>query len=134
MKISQRAGLLIFMAIIFGIASMTAYAGTLDGKTFAGTTGKLGKKGSEKDELRFENGQFISAGCGEYGFGAGSYETTVEGDETHFVADTYSDKTGRITWVGTISGNNLEATYLWYKKGKYAEPKQIKWFKGTMMK
>jgi len=111
---------------------MSAYAGNLDGKTFSGTTGEIGKKSSVNDEVRFENGQFTSLDCEKYGFGSGSYSTTVEGDKTHFVADTYSAKTGRITWVGTISGSKIDATYLWYKKGKYVKPKQIKWFKGTV--
>ncbi len=47
--------------------------------------------------------------CAKYGFG--SYTTTVEGDTTHFIADTYSEKTDRITWVGTISGSNIGVRY-----------------------
>ena len=133
MRTTKRANLFIVIAIIFGIANVSAYAGNLDGKTFNGTTGVLGKNSSEKDEVRFDNGQFTSVDCEKYGFGSGPYITTVDGDKIHFTADTYSEKTGRITWVGTISGGNIDATYLWYKKGKYAEPKQIKWFKGAMM-
>ena len=126
--------ILAIATLIISFASLTALAGTLDGMKFTGETGKIGKKSSEKDEVSFENGQFTSDGCQEYGFGSGTYETTVEGDTTHFVADTYSKKTGRITWVGTVTGDKLNATYLWYKKGKYSEPKQIKWFKGDMKK
>jgi len=133
MRTIIRASLLIVIAIIFGIANISAYAGILDGKTFNGTTGKMGKKSSDKDTVRFENGQFTSVDCEKYGFGSGSYITTVDGDTTHFTADTYSEKTGRITWIGTISGSNIDATYLWYKKGKNVKPEQIKWFKGAMM-
>lgn len=126
--------ILAIVTTIFGAASISAYAGSLDGKTFTGDTGKMGKKSANTDMISFENGQFTSSGCQKYGFGSGAYQTTDEGDKTHFVADTYSEKTGRITWVGTVSGDKLNATYLWYKKGKYSKPKQIKWFKGAMNK
>lgn len=122
------------MAMAFNVAGMGAYAGTLDGKSFTGNTGKMGKKSSNTDVITFENGKFSSSGCQNYGFGSGAYQTTTEGEKTHFVADTFSEKTGRITWVGTVSGEKLDATYLWYKKGKYSEPKQIKWFKGNINK
>jgi hypothetical protein len=124
----------VLAAIIFGLANISVYAETLDGKSFIGETGEMGKKSSEEDEIRFENGRFTSVDCEKYGFESGSYTTTVERDKTHFVADTYSNKTGRIIWAGTVNGNKLDATYVWYKKGKYSKPKQIKWFKGTIKK
>jgi hypothetical protein len=128
---SIKSLLLCLVTTIFTIISVSAYAGALDGKAFVGPSGMMGKDASETDEVRFENGQFISLGCKEWGFGYGPYLTSAEGDKTHFVADTYSDKEGRITWIGTISGNNADVTYLWYKKGAYAKPEQIKWFQGT---
>lgn len=126
--------ILAIITLAFNVAGISAFAGSLDGKTFTGDTGKIGNKSSNTDMITFENGQFSSSGCQKYGFGSGAYQTTTEGDKTHFVADTYSNETGRITWVGTVYGDKLNATYLWYKKGKYSEPKQIKWFKGAMNK
>lgn len=123
--------MLSIITIVFNVVIISAYAGSLDGKTFSGNTGKIGKKSSETDVIKFENGQFSSSGCQDYGFGSSTYQTAIDGDTTHFVADTYSEKTGRITWVGTVSGDKLNATYVWYKKGKYSKPAQIKWFKGT---
>ncbi len=67
----------------------------------------MGKNWSEKDEIKFENGKFTSVDCTKNGCGSGSYETTVEGDKTHSIADTYSEKSCRITWVGTIFGDNI---------------------------
>jgi hypothetical protein len=131
MRISLKILLVLPIVIIFGMVNVSAYAGALDGKSFVGSSGLMGQEASGKDEVRFENGQFISLGCKEWGFGYGPYLTSVEGDKTHFVADTYSDKEGRITWIGTISGNNADVTYLWHKKGAYAKPEQIKWFKGS---
>ena len=133
MRYSNIVKIFIVIVVIFSFTNMNVYAGILDGKIFSGTTGKMGKKSSEKDEVKFQNGQFTSVDCAKYGFGSGSYVTTIDGDKTHFTADTYSEKSGRITWVGTISGGDMDATYLWYKKGKYEKPKQVKWFKGSMM-
>lgn len=124
----------VLVLMAFNFAGSGAFAESLDGKAFTGDIGQVGKKSSNTDVLIFENGRLTSTGCQKYGFGSGTYKTTSEGDATHFVADTFSEKTGRITWVGTVSGDNLNATYIWYKKGKYSEPKQIKWFKGTMTK
>lgn len=132
MKTTKCAVMIVLTALTFGIATVSAYANALDGKTFSGVAGKMGKKGSEQDEIRFENGQFRSVDCEKYGFGSGPYETRVDGDKIHFVADTYSADTGRIAWVGTITGNNVDATFLWYKKNKNVKPEQIKWFKGTV--
>ena len=123
-----------FAAMALSVVGISAYAGSLDGKAFTGDTGKIGKKSANTDVITFENGRFASSGCQKYGFGPGEYHTTSDGESTHFVADTYSEKTGRITWVGTVTGDHLDATYIWYKKGKYAEPKQIKWFKGALNK
>lgn len=126
--------ILAIFTMVFHFTVTSAFAGSLDGKSFTGHIGKIGKKSSNTDMITFENGRFSSSGCQKYGFGSGTYQTTTEGDRTHFVADTYSEKTGRITWVGTVSGDELNATYLWYKKDKYSEPKQIKWFKGAINK
>ena len=60
MKTTQRAGLLLLIVIVFSISNISAYAGILDGKSFSGTAGKMGKKSSEQDEVRFENGKFTS--------------------------------------------------------------------------
>ena len=122
------------VAMAFNVVGPGAYAGSLDGKAFTGDVGMIGNKKANTDVISFKDGRFASSGCQKYGFGSGEYHTTSDGDSTHFVADTYSEKTGRIAWVGTVTGNHLDATYIWYKKGKYTEPKQIKWFKGTLNK
>jgi len=43
--------------IASGFGSGSVYAGELDGKSFAGPTGMIGKKTSGKDERRFEKGR-----------------------------------------------------------------------------
>jgi hypothetical protein len=118
------------VAAAFAVTVPT-FAADLDGKTFKGPTGMMGeKKAEEHDTIKFEDGQFVSVGCQPWGFGHGRYVTSKEGNTIHFVADTFSEKEGRIAWVGTISGNEVDATYLWYKKGKNDKPEQVKWFRG----
>lgn len=109
----------------FGIAG----EGLLDGKVFSGPTGKMGKDANETDELRFENGKLYSVGCADWGFDWGDYSTKVEGDNIGFEAVTTSPKNGKIVWSGTVSGNKIDATYIWTKKSWYGERKQEKWFK-----
>jgi len=30
-----------------------------------------------------------------------------------------------------FNGNDLKATFLWFDKGKYEKPEQVKWWKGS---
>lgn len=121
---------IIFLLVTF--FCFPAFAGELDGKTFSGKEGHIGKKASGDDVVVFKDGKFISNGCTEWGFSGGEYTTTTDGDKVHFVSDTYSDKYGRITWIGTVNENHVDATYIWYDKGKYSKPEQVKWFSGDI--
>ena len=127
-----------FILIGFAISLISfahpAYSGMLDGKKFVGESGHLGKKASGDDEIKFENGKFTSIGCKEYGFGDADYTTKVDGDRIFFTADLYSDKYGRMTYSGFVKGDDMRANYLWWDKGKYEKPKQVKWFKGSTKK
>lgn len=129
---ATKAGQLLSAVVAATFAvTFTTFAAELDGKTFKGPTGMMGEKTSEEDDtIRFENGQFVSEGCQPWGFGHGTYVTETVGDKVHFLADTFSEKEGRIAWIGTVSGNEANATYLWYKKNEYDRPEQVKWFRG----
>ena len=123
-----------WITLLFFVVAIPAYSGILDGKTFVGKNGEVGKSGSEDDEIKFENGKFMSVGCAKYGFGDAEYTTKAEGDRVFFTADIDSDKYGRITYSGTVTGNDLKATFLWFDKGKYEKPEQVKWWKGSARK
>ena len=115
--------------------AIPAYSGILDGKVFAGKNGHLGKDGSGNDEVKFENGKFMSITCSEkYGFGDADYTAKADGDRIFFTADTYSEKYGRMTYSGFVKGNDISANYFWYDKGKYENPEQVKCFKGSVKK
>lgn len=117
------------------VTAIPAYSGILDGKTFVGKNGHLGKAGTGKDEIKFANGKFTSIGCStKYGFGDAEYTTRIDGDRVFFTADIYSDKYGRMTYSGFVKGNDININYFWYDKEKYEQPEQVKWFKGSLKK
>jgi hypothetical protein len=133
-KIMNRKNfILIGLTLFFFLLAIPAYSGMLDGKTFVGKNGHLGKDGSGSDEVKFENGKFESITCSEkYGFGDADYTTKVDGDKVFFTADIYSNRYGRITYSGMVKGNDLKATFVWFEKGKYAKPEQVKWWEGSV--
>ena len=130
----KRNAITFWITLLFVVMAIPAYSGILDGKTFIGKNGEIGKSGSEDDEIKFENGKFLSIGCAKYGFGDAEYTTKVDGDRVFFTADIYSDKYGRITYSGAVKGNDLNATFIWFEKGKYEKPEQVKWWKGNVKK
>ena len=132
MKKLNKIHQIFILLIIFGLTSTIAMAGVLDGKTYTGPTGKLGKASNGEEEIRFMNGNFYSVGCGEWGFGEAAYSAQVTGDTISFEAITTSPKHGKIVWSGTVKGDKVDATYKWTKKGLFGTRKQDKWFKGTL--
>ena len=130
----KRNAITFWITLFFFVMAIPAYSGILDGKTFAGKNGEIGKKNSEDDEIKFENGKFFSVGCGKYGFGDAEYTTKADGDRVFFTADIYSNKYGRITYSGFVKGDDLNGTFIWFDKGKYDKPEQVKWWKGSVKK
>ena len=130
----KRNAITFWITLFFFVMAIPAYGGILDGKTFAGKNGEIGKKSSEDDEIKFENGKFFSVGCGKYGFGDAEYTTKADGDRVFFTADIYSNKYGRITYSGFVKGDDLNGTFIWFDKGKYDKPEQVKWWKGSVKK
>ena len=131
----RKNGIVFSITLFCLILAIPAHSGILDGKTFVGQNGHMGKDGSGKDEIKFENGKFISVACSsKYGFSDADYTAKKDGDRIFFTADIYSDKYGRMTYTGFVKDNDITANYLWYEKGKYEKPAQVKWFKGSEKK
>lgn len=123
--------LIVFVLSVLSISMLAAaQEGALDGKTFSGEMGEKGKKG-DGDELIFKDGKFSSAACEKYGFGDAPYTATVSGDTTTFEADTVSAKEGKMKWTGTVTGDKLDGTVMWYKEGQ--APVEY-WFKTELKK
>jgi hypothetical protein len=119
--------LLAITAIGLGFAPVSAYAGgELDGKAF------LISKGEKGDVLTFEDGKFHSPLCDKWGFGKGDYTTTVAGDAKTFTAKTSSAKHGNIVWSGTVTGDSLEGSRTWTKKGWFRTKTKTKQFTGAL--
>lgn len=111
--------------------------GVLDGKTFVVHQGEKGKEAKGEDTLIFKDGKFRSVECDQYGFSEAPYMATVEGDTIKFVADTTSEKKGKIHWEGTVQGDKIDATYVWTDKSHWYKPNPKpleKWAKGEMKK
>jgi hypothetical protein len=130
----KRNATIFWITLFFFVMAIPAYSGILDGKTFVGKNGIIGKSSSEDDEIKFENGKFLSVGCEKYGFGDAEYTSKTDGNSVFFTADIYSDKSGRITYSGVVKSDELKATFIWFKKGKYGKPEQVKWWKGNVKK
>jgi len=108
----------------------------LDGKSFVGKNGEVGKKLAEyeDEEIVFENGMFTSVSCEPYNFGSSPYNAQVIGDKIHFDAVTESPTHGRIFWTGVIEGDEAEVKFVWTKERWYWDIRREYWFKGKLKK
>ena len=138
---SVACGLIVSWSAVPGAARMVGYeeplaeshkgdpSGLLDGRVFIGETGPEGKPADSKEEIVFQDGKFRSKACDPYGFVDASYGATWDGDTTKFWAETRSSMNGLIMWWGTVKGDALEGTFVWYAPGK--APKEY-WVKGKV--
>ena len=127
---SKKIIIIFILTFLCLLISIPVSSGELDGRAFTGKNGHLNKDASGDDEIIFNDGKFLSVGCQKWGFGDAVYTSVKMGERTFFTADIYSDKYGRITYTGSVKGNEMTAHYFWFDKGKYEKPEQVKWFKG----
>jgi len=108
-----------------------ASAGALDGLTFTGPVGAIGKsKPYNTDSIVFEDGHFVSTDCVQYGFTRAPYAAKRVGDEIHFQAVTRSPTHGTMTWEGVIRGDRAQAEYRWVRERWFWTQRGEYWFKG----
>jgi hypothetical protein len=107
----------------------------LEGKSFSGELGLVGKPASATDLLLFNDGMFISKGCEKRcGYTAAEYEIRAEGDNFEVMSETpclKSDAT--IVWQGTVKGDEIEGTFTWINKRWYWTFEKEFWFKGKLV-
>lgn len=110
--------------------------GLLDGRSYVGKTGEVGKEATEDEEILFKDGKLHSVGCEPWGFNDGEYRAIHpgEGEKIHFEAETESPKHGKIVWKGTVEGESIDVMYTWSKKGLLGTKTKEKWFKGSLQK
>jgi hypothetical protein len=107
--------------------------GMLEGKVFVGHTGPLDGPVNGEDEVVFRNSRFLSTACDKWGFDSAVYKATVQPDGIHFTSVTKSPKHGQIFWKGVVSGDAINATYLWTKERWYwFDAREERWFKGKL--
>ncbi len=111
-------------------------SGLLDGRSYVGKTGEVGKEAAEDEEIVFRDGKLHSVGCEPWDFNDGEYKImrSGEGDKIHFEAETESPKHGKIVWKGTVEGDSIDVNYTWSKKGWLGTKTKDKWFKGVLKK
>ena len=123
-------------ATLFAMPLAQAETATLDGKVFVADAGEKGKPAEEKaDVITFDAGKFHSSLCDQFGYGKGEYKQSTAGDAVVFEAQTQSEKDGRLVWKGTVRGNEIEGTFVHYRKGWMLNPNPEPvehWFKGKV--
>jgi len=119
-----------------GLTWGTEKSNLLDGKSYVGKNGEIGKKLAEyeDEEIVFENGMFTSVSCEPYNFGSSPYNARTVGDKIHFDAVTESPTHGRISWTGIIDGDDAEVKFLWTKERWYWDIRKEYWFNGKLKK
>lgn len=107
----------------------------LEGKSFSGDLGLLGKSASATDLLLFNDGKFISKGCERRcGYTAAEYQIRVKGDHFEVMSETpclKSDAT--ILWQGRVKGDEIEGLFTWINKRWYWTFEKEFWFKGKLI-
>ena len=107
----------------FALAASAAAQGLLDGQRYVGDLGEKGKAADERnDTISFADGRFHSSACDKWNFSKGTYKATRVGDAIAFEAETVSDSDGRMVWRGSIHGNELEGTFVHYRKSAWYRP------------
>jgi len=136
--IIKRQHLFIIVAVVCWCLVNSAWAGEgaklLDGMSFVGKNGEVGKAlaENEDEEIIFQDGMFTSVSCEPYNFGSGPYNATVIDDKIHFDAVTVSPTHGKIVWNGVINGDEAEVTFVWTKERWYWDIRREYWFRGKL--
>ena len=110
-------------------------AGRLDGLTFVGQLGPIGRPGDVEDTLVFANGMFVSEECEvRCNYPASPYYTRIRGDALEFVSETRCPhKDATIIWRGTVSDGVLRGESVWTLKRWYWTVEHRFWFEGRLV-
>ena len=122
MLIQAATAALILAAVLPGCARAQGGGAEalLEGLIFVGHTGPIdGSAVDGEDEVLFRNGRFLSTACNTWGFDSAAYTAESTADGIRFQAVTTSPKHGRIHWQGVVTGDRMQATYLWTKARWY---------------
>ncbi len=106
-------------AIALFLFAGVASAGSLDGKTFTVMVEDPNAAEPMEDTLIFEDGEFRSVACDEYGFDWAPYTTEkLAAGMVRFEATAESDEEGTNHWVGKVAGDRIKGVFTWTKEGQ----------------
>jgi len=107
----------------------------LEGKSFTGELGLVGKPALSQDFFVFREGMFVSEECARRcGYTEAPYWLRLEGSTVQFKSDVpclKSDAT--MAWSGTVRGDEVEGTITWISKRWYWTIEKEFWFKGKLV-
>lgn len=108
-------------------------AGVLDGQTFTGEYGLVGKSAHGTDTWIFRNGSLLSKGCEECGFPESGYAAYSEVGGVSFKTTTNCPVTdAQIVWEGTVNNGKIEGVWTWTKKRWYRTIRKQFWCRGSI--
>lgn len=108
-------------------------SGVLDGQTFTGEYGLVGKSAHGTDTWIFRNGSFLSKGCEECGFPESGYAAYSEAGGVSFKTTTNCPVTdAQIVWEGTVNNGKIEGVWTWTKKRWYRTIRKQFWCRGSI--
>ena len=109
--------------------------GVLDGMTFAGEVGVVGKPADIMDTLVFSKGMFVSTECERRcNYPASAYFAREKDGGTEFITETRCpNKDAKLVWRGTVKNDKISGTMSWTSKRWYWTVEKEFWFKGTLI-
>jgi len=136
---------LFLTTILIVLVSTTSYAGDstpsytdkslLDGKTFIGEIGLMGKPAIFDEEIIFRDWKFISAECErKCGYTEGDYWIQHTPNGIKFKTRTNcKNADATMDWEGTVLGDRIEGEFLWTSERWYGTTEKKFWFSGELV-
>jgi hypothetical protein len=105
------------MPFLFLGLSSCAQDPTLDGKSFVIYWYDANHPEEQvQDTLVFQDGQLDCLHTHTWGFSAGAYTCTKEGDSFPFQSTLASPSEGTIQWTGKVDGDKVSGQFFWPKE------------------
>lgn len=121
-----------FLFVFSGICFAETASNSFDGKTFVGEMAKRGAITGDPDSFIFADGKFRSTACDKYGYTSADYTANTVGGNTVFTATTSNEEGAKLSWTGTLRGNEISGTALMTTSA--GTPGDSYWFKGSLKK
>jgi hypothetical protein len=107
----------------------------LDGMTFSGKAGPLGKALDIDDKWVFSKGSFVSTQCSTIcKYPKAPYFVRQKNGKTQFISEGHcTDKDAKILWRGTVDKNTVKGVFTWTVSRWYWTVEKKFRFEGTLI-